>query len=268
MLAAPDLGDGGGFDGPAEDEVEKGVHAGAVEVLEVDAAHARPLPQGVEPGRQRLPGAHGADEEHQIGVDQLAQEGGRRAVEELEVVDEQDQGTVGSLLEQHRADLGHDGHQVGALVGDARRQEVGQRTERDALESLVAVARATLRPRRSAKARHWSARRVLPRRPTRGSRTRGPDRRPASLEQLQFLVAAHERPLQRHRWAGHALRAGCGHRRRPYRAGTTPSHRKIEHRLLNRSETPRWRTMRAMNETIEPTHCARPRRTGPPNPDS
>ena len=44
----PDLGDRGRLDRTAQDEVQQRVHRGPIEVLEIDAADASPVPQRVE----------------------------------------------------------------------------------------------------------------------------------------------------------------------------------------------------------------------------
>ena len=85
----------------------------------------------------------------------------------------------------------------------------------------VAVARDTLRPSRSARARHWSASRVLP--TPAGPWITNPCARGSASEReehLELVVPAHERPLQREH----------GHRREPYR----PTQPTVSEKLSNR----------------------------------
>ena len=127
----PDLGDRGRLDRTVQDEVQERVDCGPIEVVEIDAADASPVPQRVQPGRAAAVGPDGGDEEHEVGVDQLPDERRRRRVQELQIVDEQHERTVQRLRPQHRPHLRHHGHQIIAFVADAGRQQVGQRPERD-----------------------------------------------------------------------------------------------------------------------------------------
>ena len=103
-----------------------------------------------------------ATQEHQVGVDQLPDQGGGRGVEQVEIVDEQHQRTGGGLFAQHEPDLGHDRDQVATLVGDARREEVGQGPEGHRGGTLGGRGPGHAPAGPSARARHSSARRVLP----------------------------------------------------------------------------------------------------------
>ena len=116
--------------------MEQRAHLGPVEVHEVDPPHPGPLPQRLDAGREAASRPHGGHQEHQVGVDELGHERGRRDVEQVEVVDEQHQRAPAALVLQHGPQLGHDRHQVDPLGADARRQQVGQRPQRRRLGPL------------------------------------------------------------------------------------------------------------------------------------
>ena len=108
--------------GPREHEVQERVDAGAIEVFEIDAAHPRSVPERVHARREDLTGAHGCDQEDEVGIDQLTDERGRGRVEQMEIIDEQHEGPVRGLAQQDGLDLRHDCDQIAALVRDARRE--------------------------------------------------------------------------------------------------------------------------------------------------
>ena len=127
----PDVGHGGHLDRASQHQVQQRVDSSPIEVLEVDAPDAGAMPQRVEARRQRRLAANRGHQEHQVGIHELADKGGRRGVEQGKIVDEQDQRAILRLGQQHRAHLRHHRHEVAPLVTDARRQQVGQRAERD-----------------------------------------------------------------------------------------------------------------------------------------
>ena len=93
-----------GRDRTAQHEMQERVDTGLVELGEIDAAHARTLPQAGQRRRNRFTGAHGRDEEHEVGVDELGDQDRRGRVEPVQVVDEQDERTVLGLAAELRRD--------------------------------------------------------------------------------------------------------------------------------------------------------------------
>ncbi len=132
----PEVVDRRALDRTTEHQVQQRVDAVAMEVAEIDPAHAGPLPDGVETGRERLAVAHRPDEEQQVGVEQLPDERRRRGVEQVHVVDEEHHPTVLALFEEHRTDLRHHLDEIGPFVADAGWQQVGERPERDHRQAL------------------------------------------------------------------------------------------------------------------------------------
>jgi hypothetical protein len=116
----------------------------------------------------------------------------------VEVVDEQHQRAVRGLLAQHRADLGHDGDQVAPLVGDAGRQQVGEGAERHRTGSLRGrgpgdVPTGTIGQGEALVGQPGLAHtgRSVDDEPVRPGIGQG------GREQVELVVPAHQRPLQR-----------------------------------------------------------------------
>ena len=212
LAGRPDLRDGARLDRPAEHEVQQRVDRRPVEVVEVDAAHPRPVPQRLEPRRHRLGCPHGGDEEDEIGVDELADQRRRRAVEQVEVVDEQHERAVAGLVEEDRAHRGDHGDEIAPLVGDPGGQQVGQRAERhltrsfgrrgpgDVASGVVGEGQALVGQAGLAHAGRSVDHEAV-----------GPWVGERREEQLELVVPADERPLQREH--GHRRRTGTGRTR-------------------------------------------------------
>ena len=150
----PDRGGCPCLDGPAQDEVQERVEGGAVEVGEIDALHTGSSPQRLEsPGEGRVRSDR-PDQEHQVGIDQLTEQRGRRRVEQVQIVDEQDERTVDRLIDQ-------DGRTWATTATRSLRSAPRPAGSRWASapsgmcpKPSVAVARAIIRPCASATARH------------------------------------------------------------------------------------------------------------------
>ena len=218
----PDVGDRGRLDRTAQHQVQQRFDRGSIEVVEVDAPDAGALPQRVQPRRKCRLAADGGNQEHEIGIDELAHERGRRRVQELKVVDEEDEGTVPRLLQQHWSHLRHHRHEVAALVTDAGRQQVGKCAEGDRSGAL-----GRGRPGHVA-ALPVGVRQALVRQPGLADAGRAMDHEAVSSriaqrggEQFELLVPPHEGPLQRHDGA---------RVQRPYRVSQLP--------LASRSASP------------------------------
>ena len=193
--------------------MHKRVDRGTVQVVEVDPPDPGLVPERLESPRHALGRTHGRDQEEQVGVDELADQRGGRAVEEVEVVDEQHQRSGAGLVLEHGADLGHDRHQVAALVAQPGRQEVGQRAERDLARALrrrgpghVAAGLVGEGQALVGQAGLADARRPV------DDEAVGPRVGERVGEQLELLVAAHEGPLQRGAGPRGGGRASPGHR--------------------------------------------------------
>ena len=179
---------------------------------EIDAAHPRAVPQGVESLREGLAVADGGNEEHETGIDELAEHRRRSGVNEVGVVDEQHQRTALYLRAQDVADLRDDRDEVAALRGEAGWQERRQDAERNTARTLrrrgpgdgsaLAVGdRQTL----IGQARLSDARRAVDHEAV-GARIAEGRR-----EQVDLFVSTYQRPLQRQRGLADG---GAGHRPR------------------------------------------------------
>ena len=100
------------------------------------------------------PVADGGDEEHEAGIDELAEHGRRRGVDEVGVVDEQHERAALHLCAQNVADLRDDRDEVAALRARPAGRSGASTPSGTLREPSVAVARATVRPWPSAAARH------------------------------------------------------------------------------------------------------------------
>ena len=167
--------------------------------------------------------AHGPYQKHLIGVDELSDQGGRDGVEEVEVVDEQHEWSGDSQVAEDGAEVGHDGDQVAlpAVVG-IRRQQVSEGAEGHRRRSLGGGRPSDLA---SGSIGHGEALVGQPRLAHAG-RTMDHEAVGAGVaergrEEVELLMAAHQRPLQGQRLVagGRVIHGGTG------RAGSRPAGR-------------------------------------------
>jgi len=110
--------------------VQQGAHGGLGQIGEVDPQHPIAAAQLDHCRRDCLPGAHGGQQEHQPGVQQLAQQPHRGHVQQRQVINQQYQsGRAGPLPDRAHRGV-EDGHRVHFHCRPPHRHQMGERAQR------------------------------------------------------------------------------------------------------------------------------------------